>query len=561
MAVAVEAPPAGAAVREPRARDFVGLKLRLMRNGFRGQAWRTVAFVLGILFAVWMGGLAALGLGASAAAPEQVGYVVAVFAGAAAVLGWALVPLLFFGVDETLDPARFALLPVRRGVLARGMLAAAFVGVPAGATALAATGLVVAALVRFGPVEGLAAAVGVAVGLVLCVVASRAITSAFASLLRSRKVRDLAVVVIAVLASSVAPIQWAVTAAMSKGSIGDAVAVADIVGLTPLGAPFVLPYDVAAGRWAAAAARLAVTLVAIALLAWWWSRTIESAMLGVSSGGAARSKAAKGGATSALFPAGLRVLGWGPFGAIVAREWRSWWRDPRRRASMVSILIASAVVPVTLSLGGSAQGGRGLTGGGLSISVTMAGTMGGMLLANQFAFDASAYAAHLLAGVPGRTELRARAVGIGLFAVPVQCAVVIAVTLLFGRPGQVPTGLGILAASFGAAVAACSVLSVRAAYALPESTSPFAMSSGTGSAKGLLAGVAALATLLASVPIVVAGFLLGSVEFAGLLMGPWIVLGLGLGYGSVLAWAGTALAGSILDRRGPEVLAAVTPRR
>jgi ABC-2 type transport system permease protein len=543
VAVAVEAPPAGAAVREPRARDFVGLKLRLMRNGFRGQAWRTVAFVLGILFAVWMGGLAALGLGASAAAPEQVGYVVAVFAGAAAVLGWALVPLLFFGVDETLDPARFALLPVRRGVLARGMLAAAFVGVPAGATALAATGLVVAALVRFGPVEGLAAAVGVAVGLVLCVVASRAITSAFASLLRSRKVRDLAVVVIAVLASSVAPIQWAVTAAMSKGSIGDAVAVADIVGLTPLGAPFVLPYDVAAGRWAAAAARLAVTLVAIALLAWWWSRTIESAMLGVSSGGAARSKAAKGGATSALFPAGLRVLGWGPFGAIVAREWRSWWRDPRRRASMVSILIASAVVPVTLSLGGSAQGGRGLTGGGLSISVTMAGTMGGMLLANQFAFDASAYAAHLLAGVPGR------------------CAVVIAVTLLFGRPGQVPTGLGILAASFGAAVAACSVLSVRAAYALPESTSPFAMSSGTGSAKGLLAGVAALATLLASVPIVVAGFLLGSVEFAGLLMGPWIVLGLGLGYGSVLAWAGTALAGSILDRRGPEVLAAVTPRR
>ncbi len=34
--------------------------------------------------------------------------------GAAVVLSWTLVPLLFFGVDETIDPARFALLPVPR---------------------------------------------------------------------------------------------------------------------------------------------------------------------------------------------------------------------------------------------------------------------------------------------------------------------------------------------------------------------------------------------------------------------------------------------------------------
>ena len=122
----------------------------------------------------------------------------------------------------------------------------------------------------------------------------------------------------------------------------------------------------------------------------------------------------------------------GPFGAIVARESRFWWRDPRRRASLISILMASAVVPIALSLGvGSVDGGpsaAALGTGGLSFAVTIAGAMGGMLLANQFAFDGSAYAAHLLAAVPGRIELRARAAAIGLFAIPVQVAVVLAVT-------------------------------------------------------------------------------------------------------------------------------------
>ena len=34
--------------RNPRAWDFVSLKLRLLRNGFRGRAWRIAAFVIGL---------------------------------------------------------------------------------------------------------------------------------------------------------------------------------------------------------------------------------------------------------------------------------------------------------------------------------------------------------------------------------------------------------------------------------------------------------------------------------------------------------------------------------
>ena len=39
-------------------------------------------------------------------------------------LGWLLMSLLVFGVDETVDPAKFALLPVRAGELLPGLLAA-----------------------------------------------------------------------------------------------------------------------------------------------------------------------------------------------------------------------------------------------------------------------------------------------------------------------------------------------------------------------------------------------------------------------------------------------------
>jgi ABC-2 type transport system permease protein len=545
--------------RPPRAVDFVRLKLRLLRNGFRGQPWRVVGFVVGVVFAVWVSGLAGLGFAASGVVESRTGFLIASLAGGAIVLGWALIPLLFFGVDETLDPARFALLPVPRATLARGMLAAAYIGVPAAATVIATSGLVVAAWIRSGPVAGCVEAVGVVAGLTLGVVASRAITSAFAALLRSRRVRDLAAVVIAVLASSVGPAQLVITSSVRTGSIEQAARFADVVSWTPVGAPYVLSYDVGAGRWLAAVARLALTLVVIAGLLWWWSRTIESAMLDVATASAAkpgRARARPVGAVASLIPAAMRPFTRPTvFGAILARESRFWWRDPRRRASLVSILMASAVLPLALNFASTQSAGRGLTGLPFSFAVTMSGTMGGMLLGNQFSFDGTAFATHLLGQVSGRLELRARAVAVALVAVPVQACVVVAVAVVTGRIGQVGAGLGMLAAGFGAAIAAAALLSVLAPYALPENANPFVLNSGGAGAKGFVALAAMIGTVVVCLPVIVAGHL-----FAGPISS-WLVLPFGLGYGILAARVGTHLAGRILERRGPEVLLAVTPRR
>jgi ABC-2 type transport system permease protein len=221
--------------------------------------------------------------------------------------------------------------------------------------------------------------------------------------------------------------------------------------------------------------------------------------------------------------------------------------------------MASAVLPIALNIGGRASTPgtvSGLSTVGFSFAITMAGTMGGLLLGNQFGYDGTAYASHVLTQVRGRTELRARAAAMGLVAVPVQVFVVVAVAVFSGQLAVVPAGLGLLAASFGSAIATSSLLSVLAPYALPENTNPFAMNSGGGSTKGMLAIVAMLGTLVLSTPVAVAAFLAGSSSGWA-----WGVLLLGLGYGLGAALLGTSIAGDVLERRGPEVLVAVTPKR
>src|SRR5262249_38753297 len=148
---------------------------------------------------------------------------------------------------------------------------------------------VLGAVIRGGVRAGAVAVVGVALGILLCVTASRTITSAFASMLRSRRVRDLALILIAVFASTVGLVPMALSAAAPQIRFGDVVRVADVLAWTPLAAPFAAPYDVAAGRPLIAGARLLITLAAVGVLVRIWMATLEGAMIGAtSSGGRAR---------------------------------------------------------------------------------------------------------------------------------------------------------------------------------------------------------------------------------------------------------------------------------
>jgi ABC-2 type transport system permease protein len=384
-------------------------------------------------------------------------------------------------------------------------------------------------------------------------VASRAVTSAFATMLRSRRVRDLAAIIIAVLASSIAPLQLVAMALVQSGDTSAATGLARILSWTPLAAPYVAALDAADGRWSLAAARLAMGALTVVLLLWWWSLTLESAMTGAESAGrTGKAEAPDRSAVVGLFPRLLRRLPANQFGAITARECRYWWRDPRRRATYVSLMMASAAVPFVMTATFNQDRPNATP---LPIAVGFAGLLAGLMPANQFGNDGTAYGMHLLTGVAGKVELLARAVAVALMTLPVVVVIAIGVTLVgTGGAAHVPASLGVALASFGAAIGIAMLVSVFGAYPMPESSNPFAINTGGASAKGLLAMAGMLAAGALTAPLIAMAVLLPDVW-------RWLVFPVGLLWGAAGVVLGAVIAGDSLDRRAPEVLAAVTPRR
>ncbi|WP_430498902.1 ABC transporter permease [Micromonospora trifolii] len=565
LPVSADATPA-APVRSVSARHFVRLKLRVMGNNFRGQGWRIALFVGGALLGLWF---AAAGFFLFAA-PGLTGngryaVLIAAAGGGLLVLGWLFLPLVFFGVDETLDPARFALLPLPRRTLVTGLFVAALISVPVLAVLIASFGLVLTAWSLGGWSAGLVAVVGVLAGLLLCVAASRAVTSAFATMLRSRRVRDLAAVLLAVTAALLGPLQVFGLAALREADWTRLTGVATVIGWTPLGAPWTVGIDVAQGRVWAAPVKLLITVLALGALLAWWSRSIESAMVGAASAGKAPvRRGVTGGAVAQLFPRVATWAGRDRFGALVAREARYWWRDARRRANLITVAVVGIFVPVLINVTGgdfAFEDGAGYTAAAsdsspvvVTISMLLVGVLAAVTLANQFGFDGSAYAANVVAGVPGRVELRARMTAFSLYVLPMLGFVAVVLSFLLSRPEWIGLTIGGLVATYGAGLAVNSLISVLGAYSLPETSNPFAMNSGAGLAKGLLTLLAMLVSVVVAVPMVVAAALLGDAWL-------WLALPVGAAYGLGAALLGAYLAGDVLDRRQPELLATVTPRR
>jgi len=520
---------------------FVRLKLRILANGLRGRASRVALFVLAAFTGAGLavGGWLIFALPGLLDEGRTAGMLLSL-GGGALVLGWLFLPLLFFGVDESLDPARFALLPLRRHTLIGGLFVASLAGVPAVATLIATLGMVDTAHRLGGFGAGTVELFGVVLGLLLCAAVSRSVTSAFATALRSRRARDLGTVLLAVVAALLGPLQIAALAGAERADWDQVADVATVVAWTPFGAAYTVGLDVAEGRAWAVPIKLVIVVAAIGGLLWWWSSTLERAMVGaVASSGPS--------STVAGLPVSRLLFRWLPrnrFGALVAREVRYWWRGTRRRAILITFGVIGIFLPVMLAISGAGAGPM----------LLFVGALAAVNLANQFGFDGSAYAANVAAGVPGRVEVRSRVAGYSVYVLPLLFVTAVVVGIVSGSPASIASALGELTATYGVGLGVILPISVRAAYALPETTNPFAMSSGGSLAKGLLTFVALFGAIILTIPLELAAYVLGDVWL-------WIGLPVGAGYGAAACLLGSRIAGDMLDARMSEVLAAVSPHR
>ncbi|MGQ4440895.1 transporter, partial [Streptomyces violaceoruber] len=177
--------PSGSAVTSV----FVRLKLSLLRNGLRQSGGRRAAYVASAVLVLLFAALQLIGLIALRGYAHADALVVLLAAVLA--LGWAVMPLFFPGGDETLDPTRLVMLPLRPGPLVRALLTSSLVGIGPLFTLCVFAGSVVA--VAHGGAAYAVGVVGAVLALLVCVTLARAVAAANVRLLTSRKGRDLAV--------------------------------------------------------------------------------------------------------------------------------------------------------------------------------------------------------------------------------------------------------------------------------------------------------------------------------------------------------------------------------
>jgi ABC-2 type transport system permease protein len=515
---------------------LVRLKLSLLRNGLRRSVPQLVGMALGALYALGITALCVAGLVALRFAGDaDLARSVVVVLGSAVTLGWLVVPVLFTGVDQTLDPVRFATFAVPRRQLLLGMLAAALVGIPG----VVVTVLALTTTVTWSrsPQAVAVALVAAVVAVLTCVTLSRVATSGLSALGQSRRGREIA---------STAGGLLLVAAGLSGSWVSDQVGrpdllhtLAGLLGWTPVGLAWAAPADVAAGALGTGLLRLLLGVLVLGALLALWARLLRRALENPRSVSARGSRRQTGPGWFARMPGT-------PTGAVAARSVTYWRRDPRY---VVSVGVMP-LLPLVLLL----PGVRGSDGWLLGMAPMM-GYLLGWGMHNDLAYDGTPFWLHVSTGVAGRADRIGRLVPTAALGVVLVPGYAVLSSALTGRwemlPADLGAGLGLLLAGFGIA----SVASVLKPYPVPASgDSPFASPPGAMGVSLLVQLVAGLAVTALSAPVLALWLLaLGGPAWSG-----WAALALALVLGPGYVLVGVRQGARIYERRAPDLLSDLT---
>ncbi|MGI5161019.1 hypothetical protein [Microbispora sp. CA-102843] len=518
---------------------FVRLKLSLVRGGLRGEVGKQVgfAFSLGAALLVAVAGFGLLSLIRLAPSDVALDLVSAAFAMFA--VGWIVVPLMAFGLDETLDPARLALFPLTTRQLATGMLAASAAGPWPIASLAALFGGVVA--LAHGPGGVLLGVPAVVLQFAFCLTASRLVTTALSGVLRTRRGRDL-LAVAAVFGVLLFQLPNLLLNRLSDGRLSDDPAwilasVGDVLRWTP---PGLAAHAIADGGLIGVA-ELIVVAMAVVVLGWLWIAALRHALVRPDSssqgGGSVR--------RSGRVPFG-RFLPGGMLGAVVAKELKYAAREPRGRVNWIVALFVSVVVMFSL------RGPDGWAGPPFVVGpACLAAVVIGLQAANSFGIDGrSLWMNAVVFSTPRdlRTDLAGRHLAMTVIGVPLLTLVSVIAALMAGDAvwalAAAPVAWGVL----GVAMGVGSLTSVTVPYTYPDRLNAF---SGAAPGQGGQAFIASFAAMLAT------GALALPVVLPVLLGLTWVAV-LAVPYGVAVAWVGRRLAAGIGFARLPELLTAVS---
>lgn len=465
--------------------------------------------------------------------------------------GWIVVPLLATGVDDALDPARFAPLGLEAKRIMPGLAIASFTTVPA--LFFVGVAAVMAATWRGETNPGwviAVACIGAAFTVVSWVFAARLAALWAVRLLATRGGKA---VVGALAASVVALVALAVSTVRSQGI--EAVLESEVavvlrqLARTPLGAGMAAPSSIVLDNVEGAAWRLGMMAAWVVVLYFAWRAAVAHVLVNpVSRGaGAIRSRDAilaaasrKGRLMAKLPPVSVAVL---------ARTARSWRTDPR----YITQVIGAVVLP--LAMGGLAVAFAGDVGLWVAVLPLALAITIGWGRHNDLAYDASGVWLDIVSGVRGRDVLLGRLIAVTWWAAPAlvgaSALAVWAGDAWWALPAVASAAVGALGAALGVA----AVTSVAMPYRVPApGESPFGADAGSIGAS--LAG-----QVVSSVGTgVVMPFILAPLVCALLWGGAWWAVAAvwAIAVGAVCAWAGTLVGGRLYDAKAGRLIGAVS---
>ncbi|MFD7643137.1 transporter [Kitasatospora sp. NPDC059795] len=526
-------------------RTLVSLKVRLLRNGLRRSPGRAAGYLIGTCLGLLFGVSAAAGLVVLHGHDGAADAAVVLTAGLA--VCWTAMPLFFFAGDESADPTRLTMLPLRPQALLRGTLFGSLVGPGPLIGLLMLAGAAVAA--GRGAASAVVAVLAVPLTLLLLIALTRSVAAANARLLSSRRGKDFAIfggLLFAVLVQiGNLGMQSAVRGPDQSLDLSVLHPYAAVVRWIPPVSAIDAVRSAGDGAYLVAALQLALAGGLLAVLLRWWLRSLQSLMVSGDASTLVETSSVHHGRAAR----GWRLLPAGRVGTVAQRHLRYAWREPRAKAAIFTGVGMTGVISA-LSV---------VQGWGSVYVIGIGGLMLGLQAGNLFGMDGSGFwmvAAGLSTRQDARDELRGRVFAVLSYSVVVLLVVGPVLAAVTGRWAELAPALGVAFAALGTSLGLGSVISVYAPFALPADGNPMrsaapgqngvVMLNAFGSMLGVSLGCAPVGILL--------GVLLISHSPA------WPVLPIGVLYGAATALLGIRVASAGLIKRLPEILARVIER-
>ena len=443
-------------------------------------------------------------------------------------LGWVSGPLIT-GDDAALRMDYFKLLPIGARKLGYAMLGAAFADVSL-AFSLIAFGALIALGAQSGAAAALTGVAAVLLDLVLAVVASQVAIAVFGPMISSRRGRDFASMMLALVITLLSLASSLVPLVAARLTDGHSPALSAVVRILPSGWGAVAVDAASRSDWGLAAASLAGLAALIAALVLAWPPLLARRLL-MSPGGARRHTSAHGHA-----PAARGILPATPFGAVLGRELRLYSRSTLRSMLLMISFLVAVVIAVIVAVSGKTTG---LPFPGLLFTLIAAACF-----TNCYGDDGTSLWLTLV--VPGAAgpDVRGRAWAWFLVVGPVGLLLTVVLTVISGQAWSWPWVL----AGEPALVIGCAGLLVLIGAWSVNAPAP----DGGPSPMRVLKTHAALIALPVIVLFPAVALLIGGALGHSLLL-RWLAVPVAIAWAAFLSWRSVQAATRRLETRGPEV--------